>query len=107
MTLITHNLQGEELKPISCAQMQDLFCDLLINLRFIHSTPEGEHMHVFCARGNVCVVCVCVCVGGGGVCCLLSRILHTRQQMCSSGILTFTSSNLCRNSSAIVLLSDV
>ncbi len=28
MTLITHNLQGGELKPISCAPMQDLFLRL-------------------------------------------------------------------------------
>ncbi len=75
MTLITHNLQGGELKPISCAQMQDLFCNVLINLRFIHSMQEGEHTNVFCARGDVCVVCE-----WGGT---LPKILHTPQQMCS------------------------
>ncbi len=34
------------------------FCNLLIHLRFIHSTPEGEHLTGACR-------CVCVCVGGG------------------------------------------
>ncbi len=67
MTLIMHNLQSRELKPISCAQMQDLFCGLLINLRFMHSMPEEEHMYVNCAR-----------VGGA-----LPKILHTPQQMCN------------------------
>ncbi len=67
MTLIMHNLQDRELEPISCAQMQDLFCDLLNNLRYIHSTSKGEHMHVTYARGGVCV----------------PKILHTPQQMCS------------------------
>ncbi len=61
-----HNLQGGELKQISCAQMQDIFRDLLTHLRFIHSTPEGEHMHVTCARFGVA-----------------TKILHTPQQMCS------------------------
>ncbi len=49
------------------------FCNLLIHLRFIHSTPEGEHLTGACR-------CVCVCGGGGGA---LPKILHTPQQMCS------------------------